>query len=263
MAPEIDNGPVPLVGLPTDTMTEEGLVFHKTGEKYLRPIAEISRALPMMIPSLGPVVPLPDLIERLDGLVMTGAVSNVHPEHYGSEAIEEAMPFDEARDATTIELVKLALERAVPVFAICRGVQELNVALGGDLLSEVQRHEGRFDHRDPGHDDLDLRYGPRHPITIREGGRLHDILGKDRIEVNSLHRQAIETPAERLTIEALAEDGTIEAVWVKDAPAFALGVQWHPEYKASENPDSVTLFEAFGEAVRARARRRLATQQAS
>lgn len=240
----------PLVGVASDTMIEDGLVFHKTAGKYLRPVAEISRAIPVMIPALGPLSAPAELLERLDGVLLTGALSNVHPESYGRDATVDAEPFDAARDDTTLALLRLALDNGVPLLAICRGVQELNVALGGDLICEVQRQQGRFDHRSPESEDLDIRYGARHKVTIRPDGALHRILGRSEIEVNSLHRQAIGTLAPGLTIEATADDGTIEGISVDGARAFALGVQWHPEYKARQNPDSVALFEAFGAALR-------------
>ena len=244
---------VPIVGLPADTTAIDGLHFHAVGDKYVRAVAEAVEAAPVMIPSLGRLSRLPELLERLDGVVVTGATSNVRPDRYGAVVSEEAEPFDEHRDATTIDLIRLALSMSVPMLAICRGIQELNVALGGTLQSEIQNLPGKLDHRAPKSDDFDIRYGPVHGVTCAAGGILRRIMGTRELRVNSLHRQAIGRVAESLFVEATAPDGTIEAVSVKTAGAFALGVQWHPEYKAIANPDSVKLFQAFGDAARERA----------
>ncbi len=247
---------LPLVGLPADTFLRGPHIFHGVGDKYVRSVALAAKAAPVMIPSLGPLLNLPDLISRFDGIVMTGSISNVHPTHYGAEADERAEPHDAARDATTLDLIRLTLELGVPLFVICRGIQELNVALGGTLQSEVQELPGKLDHREIKHDDMDTRYGPRHPVSLVPGGMLANILDTDEIQINSLHRQAIADLAPDLKAEAVAPDGTIEAVSFPGSKAFALGVQWHPEYKVMDNPDSVKIFEAFGDAVRAYAHRR-------
>lgn len=241
----------PLVGLPADTHETDGLVYHSVGDKYLRAVAEVAGCLPVVVPALGPALDIETLLARLDGIVVTGATSNVHPRRFGERATQDHEPFDEMRDATTLSLIEAVLARAMPLLCICRGFQELNVVLGGTLEPEIQRRPGGLDHRAPAGDELDIRYGPAHPIDIRDGGILHRILGAGRIDVNTVHRQGIGRLAPRLELEATAPDGAIEAVSVKDAQGFALGVQWHPEYKAAQNPWSVKLFEAFGHAVRA------------
>lgn len=250
----------PIIGVPACVKELDGLPFHAVGDKYLRAVAEAAEAIPLVIPAFGDEYDIPDLLSRLDGLLFTGSPSNVHPSHYGHEATEEHAPHDPARDATTLPLIRAALDEGVPLFAICRGHQELNVALGGTLTPAVHLLEGRQDHRRPKHDDLDVQYGAHQKARLTEGGRLIDLLGRPEIMINSLHRQAILDLAPRLAVEATAEDGTIEAVWVKDAKDFALGVQWHPEYKPLENPDSVKLFKAFGDRARERARESAARQ---
>jgi putative glutamine amidotransferase len=248
--------PLPLVGLPADHFLHADLPFHGVGDKYVRAVATAAEATPLIIPSLGSVLRLPELVAALDGLVITGSASNVHPARYGAAPSRAAEPYDEARDATSLDLIRIALDTGLPLFAICRGLQELNVALGGTLHSEVHDMPGKLDHRAVKSDNADVRYGPRHKISLAPGGRLAAILERAEISVNSLHRQAIARPAAALLVEATAPDGTIEAVSVRNAGSFALGVQWHPEYKVMDNPDSVKLFAAFGEAVRARARLR-------
>jgi len=243
----------PLVGLTTDTFMKDGHVTHGVGDKYVRAVATAAQAVPVMLPSLGPLMRLPELLQRLDGLVLTGSPSNVHPSLYGVTPTKAHEPYDESRDATSLDLAIMAIDMGVPLLAICRGLQELNVALGGTLQAEVHEVDGRLDHRAPDHPELDVMYGERHRIEIAPGGLLERILGERTIEVNSLHRQAIDRLAPRLRIEATAPDGTIEAVSVPDAKAFALAVQWHPEYRVTDNPQSQRLFEAFGDAVRVRA----------
>lgn len=244
--------PKPLVGVPACVREFDGNPFHSAGDKYLRAVSEAAGGLPMVIPAFGEVFDLAGLVSRLDGLLLTGSPSNVHPTHYGTEPTPEAEPHDEERDATTLPLIRLAIEQGVPLLAICRGMQELNVALGGTLHARVHELAGRIDHRAPQHQDTDVRYGPRHKVSLTPGGQMERLAGTGEIEVNSLHGQAIDRIAESLSVEAIAPDGTIEAVSVKNARNFALGVQWHPEYRALENPFSTRLFAAFGEAARAR-----------
>lgn len=241
---------LPLVGLPADTYESHGFQFHSIGDKYVRAVAEVALCSPVMIPSMIDALQIDDLLEHFDGIVMTGAVSNVHPPHYGEQPSAAHEPYDHARDATTLKLIGKVLKKGLPLFCICRGFQELNVVLGGTLETELQQGEGRLDHRAPSHHDIDVRYAPAHAINIRPGGLLENILGKRETMVNSIHRQGIKRLAKGLQVEATAPDGIIEAVSVRDATSFAMGTQWHPEFKALTNPDSVRLFTAFGNAVR-------------
>ncbi len=240
----------PLIGLPADTYEQYGLLFHSIGDKYLRAVQDVAGGLPVMIPSLGDGQDIDGLLDRLDGVVMTGATSNVHPPLFEAEPSQAHEPYDHPRDATTLNLIREVLARGMPLFCICRGFQELNVVFGGTLNTELHDIDGLQDHRAPDTDDLDQRYGPMHPIDIRPGGLLNRILGKTETMVNTVHRQGIDRLGNGLTAEAFAPDGIIEAVSIDAATGFALGVQWHPEYKASANADSVMLFEAFGKAAR-------------
>jgi putative glutamine amidotransferase len=248
--------PFPLVGLPADTYENHGFLFHSLGDKYVRAVAEVSACTPVMIPSMIDALHIDDLLSHFDGILMTGAVSNVHPPHYGEEPTADHEPYDHNRDAITLKLIKAVIDRGIPLFCICRGFQELNVALGGSLETELQRGESRLDHRAPKSESVDVRYAPVHEIAITPGSMLERLLGKRETMVNSIHRQGIRRLAPGLNAEATAPDGIIEAVSVKGARAFAFGTQWHPEFKAANNPDSVKLFEAFGDAVRAHARQR-------
>jgi putative glutamine amidotransferase len=247
----------PLIGLPACIRTIEHLPFHTVGDKYLRAAAVAAHGIPMIIPAFGDLLDPGDLVARLDGLLLTGSPSNVHPVHYGAPAHPEAEPHDPDRDATTLPLIHAALADGLPVLAICRGMQELNVALGGTLHARVHEQTGRIDHRRPNHEDMDVQYGPRHEVRLTAGGAMIRIAGPvaqaGTLMVNSLHWQAIDRIADDLAVEAIAPDGTIEAVAVRSARAFALGVQWHPEYRVLDDPFSTRLFAAFGAAARARA----------
>ncbi len=247
----------PLIGVPADVKEVTGQPFHAVGDKYLRAITLAAEGLPFVIPAFGELHDLPDLVRRLDGIMLTGSPSNVHPTHYGQVPTPEAEPHDEDRDATTLPLIHEVLRQGVPMLAICRGMQELNVALGGSLHARVHELPDRLDHRRPEHDDMDVQYGPRHPIALAPGGAFHALAGGTELTVNSLHWQAIDRVAPGLQIEAEAPDGTIEAVSVKGAKDFALGVQWHPEYRVLDDAFSTKLFAAFGAAARRRAAARI------
>jgi putative glutamine amidotransferase len=246
----------PLVGLPADTYEKDGFQYHSLGDKYVRALTDVAQVEAVMIPNLIDADNLDGLLHHFDGVLMTGAVSNVHPPHYGEEPTQDHEPYDHHRDAITLKLIRRVIDRGIPLFCICRGFQELNVAMGGSLETELQRGDGRLDHRAPKSYSVDERYAPRHKVAISKGGLLDHMLGKRETMVNTIHRQGIKRLGEGLNIEAQAPDGVIEAVSVKGAKAFAFGTQWHPEFKAAENPDSVKLFKAFGEAVRTHRRAR-------
>lgn len=246
----------PLIGVSADLKDAPHKPIHVVGDKYIRAVLAGTHSLPLIIPALGNAIDPVSLAQRLDGLCLTGSLSNVHPRHYRGEAGPHAEPYDEPRDEVTIPLIREAIRQAVPLLAICRGFQELNVALGGSLHTQVHEIDGRHDHRAPKVDDPDVKYGPRHRISFVPGGRFAQIAGTTEIEVNSLHAQGIDRLADNLVVEGTAPDGLIEAISVKDAPAFALAVQWHPEYKADSNAFSMKLYRAFGEACRNRAQMR-------
>jgi putative glutamine amidotransferase len=206
--------------------------------------------VPVLLPALGDEADITTLLARLDGIVLGGSRSMVGPIHYGGAKLPDHMPEDSARDATTLPLIRAAIARGLPVLAICRGVQELNVALGGTLHQQVHDIEGRLDHRS-GTGTLDHEFRMRHKIRL--SGQLARIVGETEIMVNSLHEQAIDRVADGLAVEAVAEDGTIEGVRVVGSKTFACGVQYHPEWHFRTDAPSRALFEAFGAAVRSHA----------
>ncbi len=242
-----------LVGVSACLKSSDGRGVHTVGDKYLAAVVDCAGATPVILPALGDRSDRAAVIRRLDGLVLTGSPSNVHPTLYGATPSATAEPYDEARDATTLPLIRDAIAAGLPLLAICRGFQELNVALGGTLAPALHELPDRDDHRRPQSDDPDVQYGPKHSVVFVPGGLFAQIAGQNVIQVNSLHRQGILRLAETLSAEGTAPDGTVEAVAVRDAPALAVGVQWHPEYKASNNDFSRRLYAAFGDAARARA----------
>jgi putative glutamine amidotransferase len=236
-----------VVGIPACASVRDDRLFHATPARYAEALIGGSNALPVMIPPMGDVQLA--LLDRIDGLLIPGSPSNVHPSHYGTDESLTPDSHDPARDATTLPLIRAAIARRLPVLVICRGIQELNVALGGTLLQNIHDLPGRRDHRGNGEGSIERAYGPKHIVSVT--GALARIVCADTIMVNSLHGQAIDRPGDGLVVEALAEDGTIEAVSAPNAPGFVLGLQWHPEWRYSEHPASVAIFRAFGEACRA------------
>jgi len=243
----------PIVAVSTDVRQFENYTWHAAPRQYLEAAIAGANVFPVLVPSFGDRLDLDALLDTVDGVMITGSKSNVHPSLYGKEATEADGPYDPDRDATTLPLIRKAIGRGVPLLAICRGIQELNVALGGSLATEIQERPGSLDHRAPVSDNQDERFAIRQNITIKPGSCLAGVFGAGDIQVNSVHRQAVDRLGERLQVEAVAADGTVEAVSVKDARAFAVGVQWHPEYWVKSDGNSRRIFEAFGEAARAHA----------
>jgi putative glutamine amidotransferase len=223
------------------------------GEKYARAILDAADALPLIIPSLAEELRLDDLLGRLDGILFTGSPSNVEPRHYAGTPSSPGTLHDPARDATTLPLIRKAVQAGIPVLGICRGFQEMNVAFGGTLHQKVHEVAGYSDHRDDESQPLEVQYGPAHDVILESGGMLRALSGSDRLLVNSLHSQGIDRLGPGLAVEARAPDGLIEAFHVSNAPRFAVAVQWHPEWQATSNPFSKALFAAFGLASRERA----------
>ncbi|MEQ8205939.1 MAG: gamma-glutamyl-gamma-aminobutyrate hydrolase family protein, partial [Woeseia sp.] len=213
-------------------------------------IVDGEHSLPVLLPSLGDRLPAEELLAGLDGLFLTGSPSNVEPHHYGGAPSRSGTLHDPARDATTFPLIEVALAAGMPVFAVCRGFQELNVVLGGTLHPFVHEVPGYHVHKENPADPLDIQYGPAHPVNLVEGGLLRSLAGQGVVTVNSLHSQGIAKLARDVRIEALADDGLVEAFSVDQHNSFALAVQWHPEWRVTENEFSMAMFSAFGDACR-------------
>ena len=239
------------VGIIGSAQTEgPGAPGQRVNNRYPLAIAAVTGAQPLLIPSLPETADIGHLVEILDGIVLTGSRPNVHPRLYGHEPSPAHEPYDEGRDAVAIPLVRAAVEAGVALFGICRGFQEIAVAYGATLHPEIRELPGRANHRMPkGETDPDIIYRPRHLVRLKPGGVFAGILGADEVTVNSLHGQGLLDVPERILLEGWAEDGTPEALAVGNAPGFALGVQWHAEYGAAEDPVNRRLFEAFAAAL--------------
>jgi len=255
--PERSNRPI--VGFPACVREYDGLPFHGAGEKYITAVSGGAGCLPLIIPSLGiggeEGLDLEKLVSSVDGLLITGSPSNVDPREYGGLPSREGTKHDLARDSTSLPLIRAALLAGVPLLAICRGNQELNVALGGTLHQNLQELPGKLDHRADKSLPLEKAYGEAHDVTFETDGVLFPFADMQTMKVNSLHAQGIDRLAPGLAIEAIAPDGVIEAVRVEKGPHsrsdFAIGIQWHPEWRYANSAFSSRLFEAFGDAVRA------------
>jgi putative glutamine amidotransferase len=240
-----------LVGIPADLKEIGPHPYHLAGDKYVRAVSEGAGCLPLILPALGDWYEVDAVLDRLDGLFFTGSASNVHPGHYGAAVDAHSVPpHDPARDSTTLPLLRRAIARGLPLFCICRGFQELNVVQGGTLHPRVHVVAGLMDHREDKDAPVALQYAPAHAVTLTPGGRFAAITGRSRLMVNSVHGQGLDRLGTGLTVEARAPDGLVEAVSVTDHP-FALGVQWHPEWRFQDDPAARALFAAFGDAVRA------------
>lgn len=248
--------PKPIIGVPADRRVIEPHPFHMAGEKYLKAVTEAANAVPLIIPVLADDLEIDELVDQVDGVLLTGSPSDIEPHHYGSDSDDPGSLRDPHRDAMTLPIAKHALETGVPLFAVCRGFQELNVVLGGTLHQKVRDVPGYHNHKENPDDPLDVQYGPSHPVNLVAGGVLARLAGCEQVIVNSLHGQGVKKLADGVTIEALADDGLIEAFTVDSAQAFALAVQWHPEWQAMKNEFSSAIFGAFGDACRERARER-------
>ena len=245
----------PIVLVSADQRELQGFTWHAAIDTYLKALMGPANVSPLVVPALGEAIVNDDVLAAASGVLVTGSRTNVHPGHYATTPTEAHEPFDPARDSTTLPLIRAAIQRGLPLLAICRGHQELNVAFGGTLDTEIQTFDGRQDHRGgPADAPQDERFALNHTVSIMPGGLLEKILGKKELHVNSVHRQAIGALADGLQVEAKADDGTIEAISIHGANAFTLGLQWHPEYWASQPGDtdaaSTAIFGAFGDAVR-------------
>src|SRR3954454_10714361 len=253
----------PVVGVIGNThVVENRFPAQLVGERNLRASAEVAGALPLMFAGTPEITDIDALLGAVDGILLTGARANVHPTRFGVEAHPAHEPYDDARDALALALAEACVTRGVPLLGICRGLQEMNVAFGGSLHPEIRELPGRVNHRMPRtetgepHPDMEVIFGDRHDVRLTPGGAFEKLLGCACIRVNSLHGQGILELGQRVVVEGVADDGTIEAIRIADAPGFALGVQWHAEYDPQRNPVNRKLFQAFGAALTAYQRQR-------
>jgi putative glutamine amidotransferase len=254
---------LPIVGVIGSAHLAEGkFAAQRVGERPLRAVAEVAGALPLIFAGTPEITDIGALLDTVDGILLTGARANVHPSRFGQEEDPAYEPYDQSRDALALALIEASVARGVPLFGICRGVQEINVAFGGSLHPEIRELPGRLNHRalrlETGEINPDPKviYAERHAVRLTPGGVFAKLLGAETIRVNSLHGQGILEPGKRIVVEGVAEDETIEAIRIDGAQSFALGVQWHAEHMADGNPVNRKLFEAFGAALKAYRRAR-------
>ena len=253
----------PLIAISGELKDLNGLDVHAVGHKYVTGVVEGAGGIPVVLASLGDadaggLYPMTDLADRLDGLVLTGGRSNIEPHHYDGEPFRPDTWRDPLRDATTLPLVRAAVSVGLPLFGICRGIQEMNVALGGSLHPYLWEVEGKRDHRMPQTDLMEERFAPRHPVHLTPGGLFSRIAAAASLDpreqmVNSLHSQGLDRLGKGIVVEALSDDGVIEGVSMPDSPNVAIGVQWHAEFRVEQHAFNRALFRHFGEAARARA----------
>lgn len=245
----------PIIGIIGNShLIHEDYHVHAVGKMNASAVRLAAGGLPMMIPSDPDLVSVEELMQVCHGFLFTGGRPNVHPEEYGEEETPAHGDFDRARDRVVLPLIRACVDVGLPIFGVCRGFQEVNVAMGGSLHPEIRELPGRDNHRMPPDGTLDEKFALRHPVTFTDGGPYHRLFGAREVMTNSLHGQGIKQPGPRVVIDGTAPDGTPEAIYIADAPGFTLSVQWHPEYRAAENPVSQPLFGAFGQACAAWAR---------
>lgn len=243
----------PLIGVTCCTRDDEEAHVHFFSDAYVQVVLSGVGGIPVPVPAYAGDMAPAEILEGLDGLIVTGSRSNVRPELYGGPVPSDDEPSDRRRDATTLPLIRAAVSLGVPTLGVCRGHQEFNVAFGGTLFARVHEQPGLADHRDP-EGPAEVMFGPAHPVRPTAGGLLSRLLGGDEIMVNSLHWQGVDRVGDGLVVEARSPDGLVEALSARGAAASALSVQWHPEWRFAENPVSVALFQALGDAARIRAR---------
>jgi len=245
----------PVVGVIGGGHLFEGkFTMQRVAERNMRALAETSGALPLMFAASPQITDIGALLETVDGVLLTGARANVHPSRFGQEEAAAHEPYDQERDALALPLIEACVGRGMPLFGVCRGFQEMNVAFGGSLHPEIRELPGRLNHRAPrlpnGElDEVEIIFADRHDVRLVPGGVFARLLGTETVRVNSLHGQGILDPGKRIVVEGVAEDDTIEAIRIADAAGFALGVQWHAEYDTDRHPVNRKLFEAFGAAL--------------
>jgi putative glutamine amidotransferase len=240
----------PVIGIPADRRMIGPHPFHAVGEKYIAAVVQAADCLPLLIPVLETPLDVAQILAHVDGIFFPGSPSNVEPSRYSGQPSAPGTLHDPHRDATTLSLIPRAIANGIPVFGVCRGFQEINVALGGTLHQRVHEVEGFADHREDKDQPLEMQYGPAHDVLLEPGSMLRSLAGEEKVRVNSLHWQGIERLAPGLVVEARAPDGLVEAFRVAAAPTFALAVQWHPEWQVMSNPFSQALFAEFGRAAR-------------
>jgi len=245
----------PVVLMSMGAQSRKGHDYQVMTHKYIAPLVEFAGCVPLLVPTCCGIDDLDQYLDMADGVYLTGAGSNIDPALYGQDNETPGKGQDRDRDLFDLPLIHAAIARGLPIFAICRGMQEINVALGGDMYQRVYAQPGFNDHRENSEATVAEQYAPAHSVDIEPDSWLHRLLGTTRIRVNSLHGQGLNKLGKGLVGIAKAEDGLVEAIHAPQLGSYLFGVQWHPEWQAASNRDSVKLFQSFGDACRERLQR--------
>lgn len=244
----------PLIGVIADRRVLGHHPYHLVGEKYLDAVAQGAGGIPVSLPVLGGDFDIREVLGHLDGLLLTGSPSNIEPHRYG-EAVDDAPPADPAlvdwqRDEMVFRMVETMLALGRPVFGICRGFQELNVAFGGSLRRDVSTPGRGLEHHAPEGTPFAAMFAHSHPVRLTPEGILAHALQTESLSVNSVHYQGVDRLGAGLRVEAVAPDGLVEAFSAHVGDAPVLGVQWHPEWDTGARPDFQVFFKLLGRALR-------------
>ena len=241
----------PIIGIIGNKhLINDEYLVHAVGQHNTHAVSVVSECIPFIVPTDPRMVDVVDLLEACDGFLLTGGRPNVHPHEYGEEPTEAHGEFDRDRDAVTLALIRACVDRGQPIFGICRGFQEVAVAMGSTLYPEIRDLPGRMNHRMPPDGTLEEKFALRHEVRLEENGKFHRVLGATTVMTNTLHGQGLKTAGPRVVVDGWAPDGTPEALYIDGAPGFTMSVQWHPEWNAHDDPVSRPLFQAFGDAAR-------------
>ena len=244
----------PIVGIATNEIINFNgrQRSHSTGKRYVASVMNFSGVIPILIHACIEKDDLEFLLDKIHGVVLTGGRANVEPHHYDGVEFPEDEPVDPDRDRVVLDIIPKCVDRTMPIFGICRGIQEINVSFGGTLFYRVHQVEGKKDHRMPSSQDAPIEqiFKPRHEIDFTKNGIFQHLVGGKKFVVNSLHGQGIDKLGKGLDVEAYSNDGLIEAISIKGYPSFGVGVQWHAEFhpERQENLLNKKLFELFGNA---------------
>ncbi|UWQ16486.1 gamma-glutamyl-gamma-aminobutyrate hydrolase family protein [Jannaschia sp. M317] len=241
----------PIVGIISNHyLINDQYPAHANGKMNTDAVAEVAGAMPLSFPGDPDAVTIEELLEVFDGFLLTGGRPNIHPEEYGEEETEAHGTFDRGRDRVALPLIRACVDRGQPVLGICRGFQELAVAMGSTLHPEIRDLPGRMNHRMPPDGTIEEKFALRHEVRFTSGGPFARLMGAETVMTNTLHGQGVKQAGPRVKVDGWAPDDTPEAIWIEGAPGFAMAVQWHPEWNAGDDPVSRPLFEAFGAACR-------------
>jgi len=245
----------PVIGILGCNKQVEGEPAHAVKSRYVDAVAQCADAVPLLVPALGRIEDVGEIVSRLDGVLLTGSVSNVDPALY--RGTQPAMPpQDRNRDRTAMALVKAARHFGVPLFGICRGLQEINVALGGSLVDARANDVAATPHHAGADADIEAKYAHLHHVDLAPGGLMARLTGRPALEVNSVHFQHVGELGAELRVEATAADGVIEAIASREAEPLIIAVQWHPEWRPNSRPHDMALWRHVGQlAARRRAQR--------